>query len=832
VTPFRFARREIRHRPGTATLFALSVGFGATAIMALGAFGGAVRRSVGIQARELWAADITVDAAPAVLDEAESWARARWPDLRATRSVTTLSMARLGGRAVSVTLKAVGPGYPLYGKILALDGRPLTQVLTAGAVLAGANLSMETGAKVGDGIRLGDRTFRIAGVIGERTDAPTSFFELSPSVLLTLEDLARTGLLAPGSRAKNTLYMNLPPTADPASALNDLRAFLGDRAETASWSTDNPGSLRFIERTIHYLDFLALLILALGGVGVATAASAAQTAARRDTAVVLALGVPRGFLLRAWGWWAGGLAAIGVAGALVAGRGVAALLLKLYGDLLPGSFALGFPTAALARAGAVGLASTGVFVLWPLLRRSSVSPATLFAEEPPVVIDRRRDALLLLSALGLFYLVVWAQVGRPVTAAVYVAGLGAVLAASTVLVHVFLRLSRRVLLARSGITARLAARGLDRPGQLNDAVGVAIAVSLGMILALFLLERNLTDQLVRSFPADAPNVFFINVQRDQREAVAQRVAEVAGSELRLFPLVRGRVVAVNDRPVHDVAARSEKRRGPGDRLTREFGFTYGEELLPTDTVTDGSLWDDSLGDAQVSVFDDYRKRFGLRRGDRITVNVLGRRFTATVSSFRTIDQTVRRPFFYFYFRPGLLDDVPATWMGGAPVPRDRVAPLKDVLAEAFPNVTTVDLSDVAALTGRLLARLGRVVNAVGVLGLGSGFLLLVANLAASLAARTREAVLFRTLGATRRQVTAVALAEYGILALVSAGTALVVGTGSTAVVLRLFMELAFHGNVVPTMVLAGGAAALLVGLSWAVTRRALGRPVWEVLRHE
>jgi putative ABC transport system permease protein len=833
MTPFHFSVKEIRYRPLYAFLFLSSIAVGTASLMALAGVSGVVKKTVTIQAKELWSADITVKGSEVVLDDVEVWAGQRWPSAVFARSIDTLSMAqhRRSQKTGQVTLSAVSFGYPLYGKITTGSGRPFASVLKPGSLVVGDRLLKGWNLSVGDTLRIGALNLIVADTVLDRTDVPTSFFELSPTVFISLADLQNSKLMAPGSRASNTLYLNVPPGTDLAGALAEVKARASsETTEVASWATDNPGILKFIQRTILYLDFLALLTLTLGGIGAATALSAALNAGEKSVGMMFAMGAPTGYVYRAWLGWVGLLSLAGLGLALGASRLLASLLLALFGDLLPSGLVPAFPIGALARSAGVGIGAGLLFTVWPLLKLGDLSPTRILADgfsEAKALSVRR--AVWAMAGATLFYLLVWAQTGRSLLAGQFVFALAGTVVGGVGLVGAGMALFRKLFSSLKGLVPRLAARGLSRPGNLNNAVVLSVALSLTVLLTLFLMEKNLFSQLIQSFPPDAPNAFFINIQPGQR---ADFNAVTGNVGARLFPLIRGRVVAVNGVPVQKINRRGD-RKSSGDRLTREFGFTYGEDLLPTDTVVEGpGLWDSRLAGPQVSVFDEYKKKFGLKRGDRIAVSVLGRRFEATISSFRSINQSVRQPFFYFYFQPGLLDAVPHTLMTGMAVPKDQLPDLQNRLADVLPNVTVIDLTDVAALTGRLFKRLGTVVRALGYFGLSAGVLLLMSSLLASLASRKRESALYRALGASPGQVVTVALAEYAIIAGAGVAAALVLGAGTTALLLQRVFELRLNLFPLFTGAFLGTAVASIVLLSWIVTRDSLGQHPMETLRHD
>ncbi|MBL0348986.1 MAG: ABC transporter permease [Elusimicrobia bacterium] len=831
MTPFHLAQREIRHRPVHAALFALSVALGSGVLLGLSGFNAAVETGVKHQARELWAADITVEGTPGLLDDVHRWAADRWPGLRAARTVDTVSMLRAaGGDGVTqATLSGLSPGYPLYGQITTGSGRPLAAALEAGAV-ASPKILAQLGLSVGDEVILGRRRVTIADTLATRTDAPASFFEFAPSLLLPLKTLEATGLLGPGSRSLNKLYLNVPPGTTLEPVLEEVKnRAAAETTDVKSWATDNPGVLRFVQNTLTYLNFLGLFLLALAGIGVASALQSAIAASLRSLGMMRALGAPRGFLFRLWGAWVALLLAAGLGGGLALGRLVSFLLARLFGDMIPVGVALGFPGAALLQTGGLAVGAAALFTILPLWRLAEISPNSILSWDLPRFLPSPRRLFIVGGfSAPLFYGLVVLQVRRPGLALEYLLAIAGLILGASLVVSLLSRLLRRGLISR-GLTPRLTLRVLSRPGAFQNAAAVSLALSFAAVLTLALAQKNLTAQLVESFPENMPNVFFINVQASQIPLFRR----IVKTDFRLFPLVRGRVVSVNGVPVRDLNARAQKRGEEGDSFTREFGLTYGPDLLPTDAVVaGGTLWNDRIDGPQVSGFTEHRKRFGLNVGDRLEFSVLGRRLSATVSSLRSIDQKVRQPFFYFYFKPGPLDRVPHTFMGGVHLDAGRLLDVEKQLARELPNVTTIDVTAIARLTGKILGRLARVVNALGLFTFAAGLLLLTSSLLAGLADRQREAVLYRTLGGTLSQILRVFLLEHLLRGAAASLTALAVGTVAAWVLIHRVMDLPF---VMPWgFVLLGlSAATIFMGFfSLALSARALRTAPMEVLRYE
>jgi putative ABC transport system permease protein len=830
MRPVRFALREIAYRRGPALFFALAIGLGSALVAALDALESGARATLAAEARALAGADVVVQGDPAALARIEAEVVKRHDGAARSRTIETISMALHGERIARVSLRAVESPWPLHGAITTGSGAGLHDVLRPGGIVVAPRLLGDLGVALGDSIRIGRIDLIVAGTIAHRSDVSVSFFDLAPAVFVTPEDLDRAELLVAGSRARHALYLNLPEL-EVKRAEAAVRMIAGEGVEVASWASDTPGVFRFLLNTLLFLRVVALLVLAMGGVSAAAVLSAALDDDRRAIAITRALGAPSSYPFRVWAWWTILCAAAGVAGATLSASMLAPLLTAVFGDLLPAGFTPAIDLRSILRSLAAALALGILPASYPLIARSSVPPATILSDVPPPASRRRKVAFaliappILLAALALL-LEGWRQAALALTIG------GVAVAAMWGLAAALYALLRRLLIRSNGLTARLVGRALARPGRLNHAAIVPLSLSLALVLAVALAAQGLRDHFIESAPPEAPNLFLVNVAAGQGDTIRAAV----GVPLRLHPLVRGRVVSVNGVPAR--AMEREARTGgiARDRLTREFGFSYGEELLPTDRVIEGGsgggLWDEGVDGPQVSVYDGFRDRFGIRRGDRVTVTVLGRELSATVTSIRSIYVSARQPFFYFYFRPGLLETAPHTWMAAARVPGPAVPAIERRIAASAPNVTAIDMSEIAALAERVVARVTRIVGALGALATGAGLVLLAASAWSTVRFRVRECVLYRALGATAPRLFAI----YGLEAVANGAVAALLASGLAALGVRSLFEHGFSLAYQPpyARLLAFGAVAVasIAALMLAVTIPAFRARPMEILRHE
>ncbi len=830
-----FAAREIRHAPRFAVLFVLAIGLGTSVLAAFSGLSSALERSLDERAREIAAADIRIEADENSILSLEENALRAWPGARSAKTTELLTMARriADGEVQQAALVAVDTAYPLHGSVHTRDGRSLGEAVGSGRLLVEERFLALAGLTEGDSVLLGDTAFVIAGVVGRRTDVAVSFFRIAPSVFIARADLDRTGLLAPGSRARHRLFLNLPEHVDLDQALAALKDRAADAtASVESWRDEGAGVTRFLRNTVFFLSVTGLLTLALGGVTGAAVLIALLHRSAPALAAARAIGAPPSFPVRVFAGWIlilsllAGFVAAG--GGLLVGRAVASGL----GDLLPDGLVPDEGAALFLRIVASVILVAFVFSSGALARLARLPPHAALRGETalPARAGRAQRLLLGLSAGAALLLLVRLHVGGFALAAWGLAAWTGAIAVAWVVAALLLALGLRASSLSGFTVARLAAREA-RHGFAYRSLAVAfLGLSASVILSILLLRHNVTSEFVRAAPRGSPNVFFMNL-RPGEENSFREAAEAP--QTRFYPLIRGRIVSVDGVRTAEIQDAHEDAFGSGDRLTREFGLTYGDSLLPTDRISGGGeLWDDAVPGPQVSVFEEFRDRFGIRQGSLIVVNILGRTVAATVTSFRSINRTAREPFFYFQFRPGLVDTFPQTLMGGMNLERARIPETERRIARLLPHVTLFDLADVAEQVELLLDRLHRAVNVVAAAALGGGLLLLVSGVLVNLAEIRREAVLFRAIGASPRRVLAVFLLEHlgsGVAASIAAG----------AVSLALTWAVMHHGlgsdwdpwwtGTLPFLALFTVVTALSGLAASALTLSV--RPM-EVLRHE
>ncbi len=801
----RLALRELRGGLSGLRLLAICLVLGVAALAGVGSLASAIDQGIADNGQRLLGGDLAAQLTQRRATAAERAALARLGTV--SEVVRLRAMAGTGGERVLAEVKAVDAAYPLYGALTLANGARLApgSVAVAPALAARA---------AGGTLTVGEANLRVAGTIASEPDATGDGFGFGPRVLMRSEDLARTGLLAPGSLFRASYRVRLPAGIAPAAAARALKA----ATPGTSWAiTDRgnsaPGTRQFIDRLGQFLTLVGLTALVVAGVGVGNGVTAYLAAKSTTIAALKSMGAGSGTIFASYALQIGlvALAAVVVGAAL--GAAVPWVIVVAAGDALPVPPTLALYPLPLLTGAAYGLLIAAGFAVVPLVRAQALPAARLLRD----TVERPRwpgwgaAALVALAAAGVAALAV-GQSDDPLFAAGFLAAALGLLAVLTALAAAIGWTAARLPRPR-GVLARLALANLHRPGALTRQLVVALGLGLTLFATLSTIETDLDRQLTDQVPAKAPTYFAIDIPTDGLPAFTRAVP--AGATLRTVPSLRGPVTAVNGVPVAKLHAPDSAWILRGDR-----GLSYAATFPEHNVLTAGHWWPaDYAGPPLVSIDQDAAEALHLKIGDTLTISVLGVDITARIASFRRIDWRSFGFNFAILFAPGTLEGAPHSWMATVALRPEQERPFAAQIARDLPTTSLVRVRDVIGQVAVLFAQLSTAVRAAASVTVAAGIAVLIGALAASRRARTYDAVVLKVLGATRAQVAAATLLEYGLLALTVSGIALALGTAAGWYVVTRTLTLAWTpawGPVVATVGI-GAAVTVLLGLagSWA-----------------
>ncbi len=740
----RLIIREVAALGPQAVLFLLCVVLAIVSLVAEQGLSASINRALRQDARSLSAADIVIRAhhpiSPPLQDRVDQLRR--HGRVKAARVYLFYSMVRPADRRESLLaqIKAVEPGYPFYGKVELSSGRPFAEQLQPGSVLVEKSLLDRLHLKVGDKLRLGRATLVIRDVVIRESDRPMDFFSLGPRIFVAAADLPALDLLEQGSRVEYSLLLKVNRESDLQKIADQLSSLANQEGEqVATYRSAQSRLKRFYDNFTFFLSLIAIFTLLLAGIAMERAVTALLRGRTWTIAILRTLGARSLFVFTNYLLLVLGVGICGALAGLALGFGLENLLLRLAGNILPRQTALYLTWTSILRALATGLVVVTVFCLLPLLRLRKVRPATVFARLPPTGRDTLALAISLTAILAFFSILVLQAVEELRTGLYFIGGACGLILTCFLLAKALLRGLHR--LRGRSLLLRQAVRGLFRPGGATGAILTTLSASCVLVFTIVLVEHNLSALFIDSFPAGAPNLYFIDIQPSQLADFKKTLDHPAV----YYPVVRGRVEKINGVPIDRQRERSKHR----DNLGREFSLTWRDTLLNDETISQGrELFRPDLVGPQVSVLDYMAESNNIRVGDTISFNIQGMPVTATVSSIRSRLDRPARPFFVFVFPKEVLSRAPQTYFTGVRVPPDQVAALQDRMVSGFPNVSVIDIGATVAIIAGVLQRLLVIIRLLSLFGILAGVLLIASSITATRVERVQEAVFFKILGAT------------------------------------------------------------------------------------
>ncbi len=817
---WRMLLREWRAGELHALSFALLIAVGG--VTAVGFFTDRVNQALTTEASQLLAADLVLAADHEVNQEFVTEAHRR--GLAPVRILTFPSMVVTATGNQLAEIKAVAPGYPLRGKLRIQSGegeRVAGGIPGPGTVWLDQRLLDQLNLAPGDALALGAARFKVAAVLSFEPDRGGGMFSIAPRLMMNARDLPATALIQPGSRIGYRMLLAGQPREIAAyRAWAAPRLARGERLEGVS--DGRPEIRSALERGGKFLSLAALTSLILAAVAIVLSARRFLERHLDGCAVMRCVGASQGQVFRLYLYqflWLGVLASL--AGCLL-GYGAQWVLARQLGGLV----AAGLPAPSwmpLAYGLLTGLATLLGFALPFLQRLKRVPPLWVLRRE----LGRPQRLNLAGFAAGiavLLALLLW-QAGEIRLGLYVLAGLAAVVAAALLLTHALIRLLAP-LRRGVGVTWRYGLANLVRRRHASASQVMALGLGLTALLLLTLVRGDLLHSWQSTLPMHAPNRFVINIQPDQVKPLQDFLGNHGMASAALFPMVRGRLLAINGRAVSAADYEDDRTK----RLVeREFNLSWAEQLQDDNRIVAGRWWGKGHeGNAQWSVEEGIAKNLGIRLGDKLTYQVAGQSFSATVTSLRKVDWDSFHVNFFVIATPALLQGSPASYITAFYLPAGEEA-LLNGMVKAFPNLTVIDVAALINQVRAMMERIAATVEFVFLFTLAAGLMALYAAIAATREERMVEAAIMRTLGASGRQLLMSQLAEFVLIGLLAGTVAALAATGlGYALATRVFhLSYQFNPWLWAIALAAGVLGVALAG--WLGTRGVLRQPPLQTL---
>lgn len=886
VLVLRFALRELRG--GLSGFFVLiaCIALGVAAIAGVNSVARGMTQSIQTEGRVILGGDLALSRVHTPLSQAErafiqkEGELSEVASLRAMLRVTDQKRGSSAPAQTLVDLKAVDQAYPLYGAFTLVAEPPAAGSLASDAPGAGVLgpggelqpklarqkgyhgiiLAQEIGAqlrvKQGDLVDLGRATFQVRGFTQSEPDRLATGIAIGPRVIISAAGLSATQLVQPGSLLTWHYRLKLDPSGGASdAALQRVITDIASNFPKAGWrvtsrSNAAPGLSENIERFAQFLTLVGLTVLVAGGVGVANSVAAFVDSKRTVIATFKCLGARGSFVFWVYLTQILLIAALGIALGLVMGAATPLVAAHFLGELFPVDAMRRIFPLQLSMAVLYGLLTALAFAIWPLGQSHDIQPTAVLRDKTTP--GRGLPRPIYLVATGL---VVLALGGFAIgfaddrwLASVFLAAVSGMLLLLRLVAAVIAAMAKSAPQTRR-TELRLAIRNIYRPGALTPSIVLSLGLGLAVLVSLSLIDANIRNQLIGNLPDQAPSFFFVDVQKADVEAFRDLLkAEAPEAVLDEAPMLRGRIISLGGIKSEDLDQDNEEAWVlRGDR-----GITFRQTPPPNAQLVEGEWWPATTSEALVSMDQDVMAAFQLQLGDEVVVNVLGREVSARIANSRSVEWQSLAINFVMIFSPPTFAGAPypslmtLTYPQEAPtytkaaseVPltdRDRTAQELALLAKvsmAFPTITAVRVKDAINAVNNIVADLALAVRLAAAVTLVASVFVLAGALAAGQRRRVQDAILLKTLGATRWRVLATFLLEYAILGVSTAVFSLIAGGLAAYFIIDQIMQITFSFQ--PSIVAGTVVIALVLTLGFGMvgTWRILGQKPATILRNQ
>jgi putative ABC transport system permease protein len=837
----RYALRELRGGLRGFYVFIACIALGVMAIAGVGSVAASLSEGLTREGRTLLGGDVAFSLIQREAKPEEiAFLRARG-QLSVAAALRVMARSN-DGKLALVELKAVDGNYPMLGELTLDPKMPMADLLAerdgAFGAAVDSTLLARLDLKLGDRITIGNASFQIRSAVVAEPDKLAGNVGLGPRVLVSEASLRATGLLQPGSLVRWIYRLKLPDNAADERAATQLIESARSALPEAGWEIRSRGNAspqleRTINRFTQFLTLVGLAALLVGGVGVANAVKSHIDRRRDVIASFKALGATGRDVFTIYLTQVVVLAGIGSVIGLAAGAALPFVIVGVFGKLLPLPVIPALHPDELALSFIYGLLTALAFGLWPLGRVHDVPVAALFREEVAREWHRPRWSYLALMAVVIALLVAVA-IGLAYdkrVAAVFVVSSVAVFALLRGVAAGLMALARRM--PRSRITMlRLAIANIHRPGALTPSVVMSLGLGLAVLVTITQIDGNLRRQFLAALPERAPSFYFIDIPTADADRFGAFLKQVAPqSTVEDVPMLRGRIVGARSLKADQLKPSQDSEWV----LQSDRGLTYTAEIPKGSKIVEGEWWSaDYSGPPLVSMEKKIADGLKLTIGDEIVVNVLGRDIPAKISNLRNIDWQGLGINFVLVFSPNAFKGAPhshvATLSEVHPDPAGDARIIKQV-ADAFPMVTSVRVREALETVGAVVTNLVLAIRGASAVTLISAILVLGGALAAGHRHRVYDAVILKTLGATRVRLLGAYALEYLMIGLATAVFGVIAGSVAAWLIVTRLMTLSFIWQAGSAAGVVAAALVVTVGLGLAGTLLALNQKPASVLRN-
>ncbi|MFL2934339.1 MAG: ABC transporter permease [Thalassobaculaceae bacterium] len=833
--PVKLAFRDLRGGIASFRIFITCLILGVAAISGVGSVSKAMNAGITKDSQRLLGGDFSIQLTHRPISPEANEYIQTVGRVSAINNMRAMVKTDKSERRTLIELKAVDDVYPLFGQIKLFPDISLRQALRTedgqmGAVIDPA-LSQRLNLGIGDKIKIGNNFFIIRAEIIDEPDRVVRFTTFGPRVMIHSSTLEKTGLLVKGSLAKFNYRVKLKKSEELSEIINDLdRSFpsAGWRIRTVKNAV--PGFDRFNKQVTQFLTLIGLTALLVGGLGIANAVRNFLEKRTATIAILKSLGAPGRLIFQVYLIQTMSLASIGIILGITLGASSPFWAATLISNFIPIDLPKQLYWQPILTAILFGYLMTLLFSAGPLRQATAITPAQLFRAIVSIP-QSRPNFIFFISICTLVLLLASLAVLTTDDRRLAISFVGG----AVFIFIIFNFFSKGIIgflkkfVSVKHLSTRLAVANIHRPGSPASGIILSLGLGLTLLLTIVLVENNMRRQLEEQIPKIAPSYFFIDIQPHQEREFTNVVQSMPGIiKIEKTPMVRGRVVRINDTSVEQVKPDPDIAWAiNGDR-----GLTYMSKKPPNTKLTKGLWWPtDYKGPPLISLDANVARGIRVSVGDTITLNILGQEITATIGSLRYIDWTNLEMNFVFIFSPGTLETAPHSIISAVYASNLKAEEnLQKTVTDLFPNVSAISVKNALENANRILTAISVAIKLTALVTLLAGILVLIGAFGAQQQKRIYDATIYKVLGGTRKRILLTYLIEYGLLGFLSAFVSIILASSVSWIIVAKIIKTDFSLSLTAIFFTTAISLVLTISLGLFRTWRSLGMKASSVLR--
>ena len=838
---WKMAWRDSRSSRRRLLLFSISITLGIAALVSIGSFRHSLSQAIDDQARSLIGADLVIEANQAFRPEDEALLHSLSGEQAREVRFTTMAVFPKSEGTRLAAVRALGGDFPFYGSLETIPPDAAKDFRQGARAIVDESLLLQFRAQVGDPLKIGDSQFTIAGALRKIPGEASAAGSLAPRIYIPLQEVAGTNLLKTGSIVRYRAYVKFPPNIDVEQRI----ALLGPQIERLGMDYDTVAKRKrdlgaALENLYRFLNLVGFVSLLLGAVGVASAIQAHLQQKTRTGAILRCLGMSAAGTVFVYLLQTAAMGLVGAGAGAVLGVAMQRVFPSILMSFLPLAISTSIAWQPIIVGVLIGFSICILFALPPLLRFRRLSPLRVFRAamqvDPP---SRKRDPLLWLvyalivagvTGFSLSQTETWTR-GLVFAGALFVA------------VGIFAGVAKLLIVGIRkffphgwSFVLRQGLANLYRPNNRTLLLTLALGLGTFLLLNLYLTREVLLAQFQSIGAKNQPNIFFFDIQPDQKAGVAETVRASGIPVIQEAPIVTMRLAEIKGRKSSDILL-DPKRKIPRWALEREYRTTYREEISNSEKIT-GGRWVGRVeyrpGDTvPISVEADLASDLGTKLGDELIFDVQGIPIKTTIASLRSVDWKRFQTNFFVVFPAGVLENAPSfhVLVSRVETPADS-AKVQNAIVAKYPNVSAIDLTSVIQTVDSILSKVALVIRVMSLFTVGAGVIVLASTIWSGRYQRLQESILLRTLGASRMQIWKILCAEYFLLGLFASATGIVLALGASWGLAKFIFKLSYAPSLLPLFIAAGSVSLLTVAIGLIASRGVGSAPPLEILRAE